>query len=122
VPGSSHTIATTTPQSGGTGIQYVWSSWSDSGKISHIVAPTVATTYTANFVARPIISNPHRTGTTFTLSVPTQVGFSYILEYKNSLSDANWTVVQTLAGIAGTITLTDAGATGSRRFYHVHVQ
>jgi hypothetical protein len=28
-PGSNHTIATTSPQSGGTGIQYVWSSWSD---------------------------------------------------------------------------------------------
>src|SRR5262249_52827165 len=26
-PGSSHTIATTSPQSGGTGVQYVWSSW-----------------------------------------------------------------------------------------------
>ena len=70
----------------------------------------------------PMISNPKLTGTTFTLSVPTQVGFNYILEYKNSFSDANWTVVQTIGGTGGTITLTDTGATGSRRFYRVHVQ
>jgi hypothetical protein len=49
VPGSSHTIATTSPQSG-TGVQYVWSSWSDSGAISHsITVPSTATTYTASF-------------------------------------------------------------------------
>ena len=27
-PGSSHTIATTSPQSGGTGVRYVWTNWS----------------------------------------------------------------------------------------------
>ena len=51
-PGSSHTIATTSPQSGTTGTQFVWSNWSDSGLISHIVAPTTATTYTANFTTQ----------------------------------------------------------------------
>ena len=48
-PGSSHTIATTSPQSGGTGTQYVWMKWSDGGAISHGVAPTVNTTYCAKF-------------------------------------------------------------------------
>src|SRR5438874_9020738 len=48
-PGSSHTIATTSPQSGGTGIQYVRNSWSDGGAMSHTVAPTTNKTYTANF-------------------------------------------------------------------------
>jgi hypothetical protein len=48
--GSSHTIATTSPQAGGTGVQYVWSNWSDSGAISHsITVPSTATTYTATF-------------------------------------------------------------------------
>ncbi len=51
-PGSSHTIATTSPQAGTAGTQYVWANWSDSGAISHIVAPTVATTYTANFTTQ----------------------------------------------------------------------
>ncbi|HEV7395485.1 MAG TPA: NF038122 family metalloprotease [Pyrinomonadaceae bacterium] len=52
VPGSSHTISTASPQSGGTGTQFVWSSWSDSGAISHNVAPTVSTTFTANFTTQ----------------------------------------------------------------------
>jgi hypothetical protein len=48
--GSSHTIATTSPQAGGTGVQYVWSKWSDGGAISHsITVPSSATTYTATF-------------------------------------------------------------------------
>jgi hypothetical protein len=50
VPGSSHTIATSSPQSGGTGVQYLFSSWSDNGAISHgITVPPTATTYTAGF-------------------------------------------------------------------------
>ena len=52
IPGSSHTIATTSPQSGGSGIQYLWSSWSGGGAISHTVAPTTNTTYTATFTTQ----------------------------------------------------------------------
>ena len=48
-PGSSHTIATTSPQDGGTGVRYVWTNWSGGGAISHTVAPTTNKTYTANF-------------------------------------------------------------------------
>jgi hypothetical protein len=50
--GSSHTIATSSPQSGGAGTQYVWSSWSDSGAQSHTVSPSSSTTYTANFATQ----------------------------------------------------------------------
>jgi hypothetical protein len=49
VAGSSHTIAATSPQSGGSGVQYVWKKWSDNGAISHVVAPTTNKTYTAQF-------------------------------------------------------------------------
>jgi hypothetical protein len=52
IPGSNHTIATTSPQSGNAGVQYVWSSWSDGGAISHIVAPASSTNYTANFATQ----------------------------------------------------------------------
>jgi len=112
-------------------VNYVVSQWLvDSG-----VVQTGGTSYSLNNIqsahsvqvtftqaSSPKISNPKLTGTTFTLSVPTQIGFNYTLEYKNSLSDANWTVVQTIGGTGGTIVLTDSGATGSRRFYHVRVQ
>jgi len=50
--GSMHTIGTSSPQSGGTGTQYVFANWSDGGAISHTVAPTVSTTYTANFTTQ----------------------------------------------------------------------
>jgi hypothetical protein len=50
--GSSHTIATSSPQSGATGTQYVWSNWSDGGGISHTVAPTVNASFTANFTTQ----------------------------------------------------------------------
>ena len=62
--GSSHTIATTSPQSGGTGVQYVWSKWSDRGAISHSVAPTSNTTYTANFTTQYYLTMKAGTGGT----------------------------------------------------------
>ena len=62
VSGSTHTIAGVTPQSGGTGIQYVWSSWSDSGTISHTVTPTTATTYTANYTTQYALTTGYGTG------------------------------------------------------------
>ena len=68
------------------------------------------------------ISSPKLTGTAFTLSVPTEVGFNYVLEFKNSLSDANWTGVQTNSGSGGMISLTNNGAIGPSRFYRVRVQ
>jgi Divergent InlB B-repeat domain len=64
VPGSSHTIATTSPQSGGTGVQYVWSNWSDHGAISHTVAPTANVTYTATFKTQYLLTMSHGTGGT----------------------------------------------------------
>jgi PKD domain/Divergent InlB B-repeat domain len=47
--GSSHTIATTSPQNGATGVRSVWGGWSDRGAISHTVSPSTNTTYTAIF-------------------------------------------------------------------------
>src|SRR5262249_50939510 len=49
--GSSHTISTNTPQGGG-GTRRVFANWSDGGAISHTVAPTADTTYTANFTTQ----------------------------------------------------------------------
>ncbi len=52
VPGSQHTLSATSPQNGGGGVQWVFNNWSDSGAISHAVAPSSATTYTATFDTR----------------------------------------------------------------------
>src|SRR5262245_45118406 len=48
-PGSPHTIATTSPQSGGAGTQYLWKNWSNGGSMSQVVSPVANTTYTADF-------------------------------------------------------------------------
>ena len=48
--GSSHTMSVASPQSGVTGVQYVYGSWSDGGGQSHtITVPSSSTTYTASF-------------------------------------------------------------------------
>jgi hypothetical protein len=65
-PASSHTITTTSPQSGGTGAQYVWKNWSDSGAISHTVTPTTNKTYTANFTTQYFLTMSAGTGGTVT--------------------------------------------------------
>jgi hypothetical protein len=62
VSGSSHTIATTSPQNGGTGVRYVWMNWSGGGAISHTVAPTTNKTYTANFRTQYHLTMTHGTG------------------------------------------------------------
>jgi hypothetical protein len=69
-PGSSHTIATTSPQSGGAGTQYVWSNWSDGGAISHTVAPTTPTTYTANFTTQYYLTTQASPGAGGTVTPP----------------------------------------------------
>ena len=49
VPGSSHTISTTSPQGSG-GTRFVFNNWSDGGAISHsVTAPTLPATFTAAF-------------------------------------------------------------------------
>ena len=51
--GSSHNLDVASPQSGGTGTQYVFSSWSDGGSQAHtITTPSAATTYTASFTTQ----------------------------------------------------------------------
>ncbi len=51
--GSSHTISVSSPQSGTSGTRYVYSSWNDGGAQSHtITAPSVSTTFTANFTTQ----------------------------------------------------------------------
>ena len=62
--GSNHTIGTTSPQNGGTGVRHVWMNWSDSGAISHAVAPTTNKTYTATFKTQYHLTMTHGTGGT----------------------------------------------------------
>src|SRR5262249_18907485 len=65
-PGSSHTISTTSPQNGDPGVRYIWMNWSGGGAISHTVAPTTNTTYTAKFTKQYYLTMSHNTGGTVT--------------------------------------------------------
>jgi len=58
-------------------------------------------------------------GGRFTVRVPTNRGRVYALEYKDSLSDAQWTLLPLLAGSGGAVTLSDAAPGPNQRFYRV---
>ncbi len=55
-PGSLHTLATSSPQSGAPGTRHLWSSWSNGGAIIQTVSPQTATTYTARFTAQHFLT------------------------------------------------------------------
>jgi hypothetical protein len=66
------------------------------------------------------LTNPAWNADRFTVSLPTQSGKVYRLEYQNSLTDTNWSAMPLAAGTGGVITLADPTATGSdQRFYRV---
>src|SRR6266849_1843370 len=46
--GTPHTLSTTSPQNSISGIQDIWTSWSDGGALSHTVSPQASTNFTAN--------------------------------------------------------------------------
>jgi hypothetical protein len=70
----------------------------------------------------PGISSPGLNLTTFTLTVPTEVGPTYLLEYKDSLEDPSWRLLTTINGTGLPIPITDNGITGTKRFYRVRVR
>ena len=57
IPGTTHTIAVSSPQAGGSGTQYAFYGWSDGGNASHsVTASTSAATYTATFTTQYYLS------------------------------------------------------------------
>jgi len=59
-----------------------------------------------------------RDGTNILVSFPTQVGFSYIVQFKASLADTNWNQLATIPGNGSTGSVTDP-ATNAVRFYRL---
>ena len=68
---------------------------------------------------RPSLTNLVRGNGTFSLSLPTQNGHVYRLEFKNSLADNLWMASPLFSGNGNSQTLTDSSATNSQRFYRV---
>lgn len=65
------------------------------------------------------LSSPALTTEGFSVSIPTQSGGVYALEYKNSLADALWTPLPLVAGTGHERTLTDPTVKRAQRFYRV---
>jgi hypothetical protein len=69
-----------------------------------------------------LISNPGYANGVFRLSVPTEQGRSYILEFTDALAAGNWTALPAVAGDGTVEVLVDPAATKQHRFYRVRVQ
>jgi hypothetical protein len=72
--------------------------------------------------ASPGINSLDFNSSTFMLTVPTEVGPTYVVEYKNHLEDPSWTVLTTLAGTGLPASISDNGLTNATRFYRVRVR
>jgi hypothetical protein len=55
----------------------------------------------------------------FSLSVPSQSGRVYVLQYKDSLTDSNWLSLPLVAGTGADLTLADTNSSSSQRYYRV---
>jgi hypothetical protein len=75
--GSAHTIATSALQSGPAGTQYVWSTWTDGGALSHTIKATTATTIAANFGTQYLLtaSVAPVAGGSITVNPPSATGY-----------------------------------------------
>lgn len=68
------------------------------------------------------LSNARWQNGVFTVSLPTQNGKSYNLQYKSALADSAWTSLPIVAGNGSILTLSDPSASSSQRFYRVSEQ
>jgi hypothetical protein len=82
---------------------------------------TIATNCGGGTAVGPMVTfNSH--GTTNLFSLPSVLGLTYTLEFKNSLNNAAWTPIQpSLPGSGGILLLQDPAATVPIRFYRVLV-
>ena len=66
-----------------------------------------------------LLTNPAIGTNGFSLSLPSQSGRVYVLQYKTLLSDSNWTSLPLMPGNGGTLLLQDPFPTNQQRFYRV---
>jgi len=67
-------------------------------------------------------ATPSLSGTTMTISYSSEVGPSYVVEYKANLTDAAWIPLRTNAGTGAVINVTDSTSAAASRFYRVRLQ
>lgn len=70
-------------------------------------------------VQRVQLISPGWNGGVFSVSLPSQNGRVYALEYKDTLSDTDWKGLPLVAGTGAVLALSDPTAFGAQRFYRV---
>jgi len=70
-------------------------------------------------VTKTSLTDPAYDHSGFRVSIPTQSGRVYALEYKDSMSQSNWVLLPLVAGNGKLLTLRDPTATNSQRFFRV---
>jgi uncharacterized repeat protein (TIGR01451 family) len=73
-------------------------------------------------VPDPTIASITQNGAAVTVSFTTIAGPTYVLEYKDSLSDAQWTAAGSAPGTGNSVSITDPTATVATRFYRVRAE
>jgi hypothetical protein len=131
VPGSNHTLGTSTPQGSG-GTRYNFANWSDGGQISHSVSPSVTTSYTANFTTQYLLTTGvspsgsgtvtktpssadsfYNSGTSVQLSAAANSGFTFASWSGDATGSANPTSVTMSAPRNVTANFSSTGGSGS---------
>jgi len=84
---------------------------------------TVTSTPAAHLIAAasPTISSPSLATGKFTLSFGSQVGPSYVVDYKTNLTQAAWVPISTNAGTGSAITVTNNG-TNTQGYYIIQLK
>ena len=91
----------------------VGTAWTSGGYLSVINDPAATS---------PMLTSAKLAANAFTLNVPTQLGYSYALEYKTALSDSGWIALQTNIGTGQGVTFMDAVLLRRAAFIESRVQ
>jgi hypothetical protein len=89
--------------------------------VSNLYGSKLSTTATLRVAANISLGSPTLTSNNFGFTYPGQPGFTYVVQYKNNLSDTNWLNLKTNVPVAvGTITNLDSlSSNRPSRFYRV---
>jgi hypothetical protein len=82
---------------------------------------TSAPPATLTFAASPALTGPARSGTNFSFGFGTEIGPSYVLDYKSALTNASWVPVGTNAGTGGLLSVTNT-STAPQGYYRIRLQ
>lgn len=94
------------------------------GGLSNVEALSAGWNYSAAIRARPgaaplRLKDPVRTQGSFSLSISTEAGLGYTLEFNDALQETGWVAFPRVVGTGGEVWLTDPSPVTAQRFYRV---